>query len=320
MSRFRPRAQSVLAFLFTAALLGPPLAVGLADLSGVGHRWTDLAAQFSAPAALAALVVTLGLALLRQRPAILAGAATTLICALAAAPQAFPERREVEAGAPTIRMYSANLYVLNDDVDAIAASVRAARPDVLILIEAGDAPFAALARIAPELTHRVASPRIDWRGSGARTVIASRWPLGGAVEEADVHALTATVRSPLGPLKVTGVHLTRPWPYQVQWEQIRQIEALGRTTATGRPASRVIAGDFNSVTDARVGRAFAERSGMTPAPAFPGSWPADLPAALGVGIDNVWVTRDLAVIDRGLGRPNGSDHRPIVTVVGRARP
>jgi endonuclease/exonuclease/phosphatase (EEP) superfamily protein YafD len=50
------------------------------------------------------------------------------------------------------------------------------------------------------------------------------------------------------------------------------------------------------------------------------AWPAQLPAALGISIDHVWTSPDLAVIQRRLGRPTGSDHRPVVTVLTRARP
>jgi endonuclease/exonuclease/phosphatase (EEP) superfamily protein YafD len=317
MTRFRPRAQTVLEVLAALILLGPPTAVAVADLSGVGHRWFDLAAQFSAPAAVGAFAVTLGFAVLRLRTGLMAGALATALCAVAAAPQAFPDRRPA-AEAPAIRLYSANLYVGNDDVAAIEASVKEARPDVVILIEASDAVGDALDRILIDHPHRSTTPRSDWNGRGSRTVIASRWPINSSRDAAGVHAPTAVVRTPLGPIEVTSAHLTRPWPYQVQWEQIRQAEALAQATAdAGRP--RIVAGDFNSVTDARIGRLFAERSGLTPAPSFPGTWPANLPGVLGLGIDNVWVSCDLAVVERRLGRRNGSDHRPVVTVLTRAR-
>lgn len=319
MTRFRPRAQTVLNVLTTGVLLGPPAAVALADLSGVGHRWFDLAAQFSAPAAVATLAVTGVFIALRLRKAILLGALVTALCAIAAAPQAFPEMRPAEASSPTVRLYSANLHVRNDDVTAIARSIHEAQADVVILIETSDAAYAALDDLLAAFPHRAASPRIDWLGRGARTVIASRWPLGPLREEAGLHAQTTTAQSPLGPIRLTAAHLTRPWPYQIQWEQLRQIEALAQAATLDQQASRVVAGDFNSVTDARAGRLFAERSGLTPAPSFPGTWPSRLPAALGIGIDNVWISRDLTIVERHVGDRNGSDHRPVVTVLTRAR-
>jgi endonuclease/exonuclease/phosphatase (EEP) superfamily protein YafD len=313
MPRFRPRVRDVVAGSLTLAILTPPLVVALADLSRIGHRWTDLLAQFSAPAAVAALAATGLLALLRLRRGVIAGAAVCFLCALAAAPQAFPVTAKPEPSGRMIRLYSANLYVGNAEVAAIRDSVRAARPDVVILIEAGDAPYEALDQIVPDLPHRVASPRRLWRGYGERTIIASRWPLGPLRRERDVR-----VETPLGPIEVTAVHLTRPWPFQVQWEQIRDVERV-TSQSLGAGPTRIVAGDFNAVTDARIGTLFRERSGLTPAPAFPGTWPAALPAPLGIGIDNVWVSDDLAIVERRVGRRNGSDHRPVVTVIGRAR-
>lgn len=319
MSRFQVRAQTVVTFLATAAVLGPLLLIGLADLSGVGHRWFDLAAQFSAPAAAGALAATAGFALLRWRRSVLAGAVTAAACALGAAPQAFTDMPPPAADAPSVRLYSANLYAGNADVEAIRASLREARPDVVVLIETGDEAFAALDGLLAELPYRHASPRVAWRGYGARTVIAARWPLEPMRTDPRVHVFSSVTRSPLGRLEVSGVHLTRPWPYQVQWEQIRQARIAARVPGAAGVSS-VAAGDFNSVTDARIGRIFAEGSGLTPAPAFPGTWPAALPPVFGIGIDNVWVSRDLTVTERRLGRRNGSDHRPVISVLTRARP
>jgi endonuclease/exonuclease/phosphatase (EEP) superfamily protein YafD len=317
--RFPIRAQAFLTGLVGVALLSPLLAIGAADLSGVGHRWFDLAAQFSAPAAVGSLALTALFAVFRFSGLVLAGALTAAICAAGAAPQANARLAAVEPDAPMIRLYSANLWVGNDDVEGIRNSIRRARPDVVVLIETSDTPYAALDRIVPDLPHRLSSPRIEWRGRGARTVIASRWPLTTLREEPGVHAQSTIVGSPLGPLRLTAVHLTRPWPYQIQWEQIRQIDALATAVAAHPDDPRVVAGDFNSVTDARIGRRMAQGSGLIPAPAFPGTWPAQLPSPLGLGIDNVWVSRDLTVAKRSLGVPNGSDHRPVVTVLTRAR-
>jgi endonuclease/exonuclease/phosphatase (EEP) superfamily protein YafD len=53
--------------------------------------------------------------------------------------------------------------------------------------------------------------------------------------------------------------------------------------------------------------------GLIPAPGWPGTWPARAPAALGITIDQVYRSPDLALLGRRLGQKNGSDHRPVVT-------
>ncbi|HZW16487.1 MAG TPA: endonuclease/exonuclease/phosphatase family protein, partial [Brevundimonas sp.] len=145
-----------------------------------------------------------------------------------------------------------------------------------------------------------------------------RYPVAAIRDRPDgLHAVGATVRSPLGPLNVVGVHLTRPWPFQEQWGQIEQAIALAsiRESLSG-PV--VLVGDFNSVSSARIGRQVQREIGLIPAPGFPGTWPSAVPSALAVTIDQVYRSPDLALVSRKLGRPNGSDHRPVVAEITRA--
>jgi endonuclease/exonuclease/phosphatase (EEP) superfamily protein YafD len=320
LARFHDQWRRGLLPALGIVALMPALAVGLAGISGHGHRWIDLLAQFTAPAALFALAVATGLAVLRGFRMAVAALAVAALAGTSALEQARPADRPVPAvGAPTVRLYSANLWVGNADVAAIRDSLRAARPDLVILIEAADAPVAALEELLPDHPHRVMSPRARWRDGGTRTVIASRWPLGRLQELSGLHAASVRAETPLGSVRLTAAHLTRPWPYQVQWEQIRQSGALARQVRAG-DGPQIVAGDFNSVSTARIGDGFRADSGLIPAPAFPGTWPAQLPAPLGISIDHVWISPDLAVVERRLGRPTGSDHRPVVTVLTRAQP
>jgi endonuclease/exonuclease/phosphatase (EEP) superfamily protein YafD len=298
--------------------VGAPLAVALAGLSGVGHRWIDILAQFTAPAVVATALLASGFMILRRgRWAAAAGAVLALLVT-AVWPQWFPVRGTAEAGASPVRLYSANLWARNTDVDAITASVQAADADIVVLIELGDAPAGRLDEVLAGYPHRVATPRIDRPSGPARSVIASRYPLVAIRDRPDgLHAVGATVRSPLGRLNVIGVHLTRPWPFREQWGQIEQTMALAaiREDLSG-PV--VVVGDFNSVSSARIGRQVRREAGLIPAPGFPGTWPSALPSAIGVTIDQVYRSPDLALVSRKLGRPNGSDHRPVVTGITRA--
>jgi endonuclease/exonuclease/phosphatase (EEP) superfamily protein YafD len=91
------------------------------------------------------------------------------------------------------------------------------------------------------------------------------------------------------------------------------------TVAEGLDGPVVVAGDFNSVSSARIGRQVQRDLGLRPAPGFPGTWPGDLPSAFGITIDQVYASPDLAFVSRRLGRPTGSDHRPVVTEITRAK-
>ena len=301
--------------LVALAVLGPPALIVLANLIRSDHRWPDILIQFTAPALMATVVVTVVYALLRLKWPALAGvvvAAGLLFCVW---PQWFPKGPELPEDAPTIRVYSANVWIGNTDVTAMRRSIEAADPDVVMLIELGAEPRAQLDILLegyPHRTETVVDPsRLE------RAVIAARFPLEEFGRRADgVHAMMARGQSPIGPINFVVAHLTRPWPYEYQWGQLTQVQAL---TARVKPLNEpvVIAGDFNSVTTGRVGRMIQADMELHPAPGWPGTWPSQVPSFAGITIDQVYLSRSLAVRSRRLGPPNGSDHRPVITEIGR---
>lgn len=309
--------MSVIDILVRLALAAP-LGLALIALSGIGHRGFDLLAQFTAPTLAATAAATVLLGLTRLKMAALHGLAACAALLVAVAPQWFPAGPRPEAEAPIVRLYSANLWARNTDVESIQASIRAADADVVVLIELGDTPARRLDEILVGYPHRVATPRVERPSGPARSIIASRFPLTPVRDRPDgLHAVGASVRTPLGLTHILGVHLTRPWPFQEQWGQISQTMAL-QAVAEDLNGPVVVAGDFNSVSSARIGRQMKRDLGLHPATGFPGTWPAPLPAPLGVTIDQVYASAGLAFVSRRLGRSTGSDHRPVVTEFTRA--
>lgn len=296
------------------------LTIAVAALSGVGHRWVDILAQFTAPA-LAAAVVGLAICLLlRLWPASIVGGAAILMLLVAAWPQWFIPQGRPQTDAPIVRVYSANLWARNTDVDAIRRSIVEADADILVLIELGAAPNARLEDVLNGYPHRQVTRMVDRPSGAARSVIASRYPITGQIGgQPGLHSVGAVIDSPLGPLSVVGVHLTRPWPFQYQWGQITQAMAIAEIRR-GLKGPVIVAGDFNSVSSARIGRQIQAETGLVPAPGLPGTWPSALPAVAGMTIDQVYRSPDLALVQRRIGRRNGSDHRPVITEFTRAAP
>ena len=298
--------------------LGAPLLIGLAALSGVGHRWVDILAQFTAPAlVVAVLIAALSLAL-RLRIAAAAGGFVVLVLLLAFWPQS-PAKARAEDG-PAIRVYWANLYAGNDDVEAIDRSITRADADIVMITELGAAPNAQLERLLRAYPHRAVGPRVDGLLGQNRSLIASRYPLsrvryGAKWEDPPVEGVAAT---PLGPVSLVAVHLTRPWPYQYQWGQITQaLQLADRANRLPRPL--VVAGDFNSVSSARIGRQVRQSLDVKPASGWPGTWPDRVPAPFRITIDQVYASPELVVMRRRLGAPTGSDHLPVIVELRRAR-
>ena len=190
-----------------------------------------------------------------------------------------------------------------------------------MLVELGQAPASRLDQLLPDYPHRVLIGQAR-AGDHARSIIASRYPiLQGLPERPDgLSAVGATVQTPIGPINVFGVHLTRPWPYQYQWGQISQVMALAERMKAAPEHATIAAGDFNSVSGARIGKQIQSDLGLIPAPSWPGTWPSQIPAFAGITIDQVYRSPDLALITRRLGQPTGSDHRPVITEFSRAQP
>lgn len=319
-SRFRLPDWTRRQWLEALLLLGvtPVMGIALLVLGGVDNRAVDLLAQFTAPVLIATLLLTVGLGLLRIKAPAGLGAFTSLLLALTVWPQWFPEASAPDPDAAIVRVYSANLFYRNNDTARIVRSIEAADADIVVLIELASDPALKINQLLAGYPYRAASMRLDQTRGPSRSVIASRWPLTARADPPDgLHAVAATVRTPLGPINVVGVHLTRPWPFQHSWGQISQTMAL-RAVVEPLDGPVVVAGDFNSVSSARIGKQVRRDIGLRPAPGFPGTWPGGLPSALGITIDQVYASPDLAFVSRRLGRPTGSDHRPVVTEITRA--
>ena len=298
--------------------LAPVAGVPALVLAGVDNRAVDLLAQFTAPLLIATVLLTVGLGLLRMKAAAGAGVLTSLLLVLAVWPQWFPKASTPDPDAAIVRVYSANLFYRNNDTARIRRSIEAADADIVVLIELASGPARNVDDLLAGYPHRAASMRLDQTRGPSRSVIASRWPLTVRADPPDgLHAVAATVRTPLGPVNVVGVHLTRPWPFQHSWGQISQTMALD-ALVEGLDGPVMVAGDLNSVSSGRIGKQIQRDIGLRPAPGFPGTWPSDLPSVLGITIDQVYASPDLAFVSRRLGRPTGSDHRPVVTELTRA--
>ncbi|WP_396595604.1 endonuclease/exonuclease/phosphatase family protein [Brevundimonas sp. R86498] len=317
--RARPPVR-MLASVALALLLTPPLAVAVAALSGIGHRWIDLVAQFTGPALIIAVAIVAAAAAMRARALLMAAVVVSALVLFAGSAQWAPPRGTAEPGSATLTLYSANLHRDNEDVAAIRRSVQASGADLVVLIEVGPVPASALDRILAGYPHRVIRPSLDRAPGATRSVIAGRRPVADVRPR--IRALSvvgARAETALGPVTVAGVHMTRPWPYQIQWEQIRQAEGLV-DWAAATPGPLLAAGDFNSVSSARIGSQLKANGRLIPAPGWPGTWPSELPPFAGITIDQVYRSPELALVERRLGRDTGSDHRPVITRFVRATP
>ena len=302
-------------------LLGlSPLVVAASALLQINHRVPELLLQFTAPLLVATALATALAAILRLKATMVAGLISTVLLAFAVAPQWFPESPKPAENSPELRVYWSNVWARNHDLEAISASVKAASPDIVLMAEVSPAVNDNLDTILPEHLYRVVSVVGNRNVAPARVLIASRWPIRPHDENTQdrLTAISALAQTPLGEVGLMSAHLTRPWPYRTHGAQMTQARDMARLRPLlGQRA--IIAGDFNSVSNSYLGRYVAKDMGVRPAPAFPGTWPSNVPSPLGITIDQVWHSPELAVKSRELGKANGSDHRPVIVRFTAAR-
>lgn len=126
---------------------------------------------------------------------------------------------------------------------------------------------------------------------------------------------TLTLRSAdgTGPT-IVGVHLAPPMPASM--DEWRAGIALVQTRCGD--ANTLLAGDFNATLDHLGDLGRCSDAALAHGAGAAGTWPAQLPAVLGAGLDRViaggnWRAQSFAVLS-GFDQA-GSDHRPVVSVL-----
>ncbi|MBW3640325.1 MAG: endonuclease/exonuclease/phosphatase family protein [Actinobacteria bacterium] len=258
-------------------------------------------------------VVVVG-ALLRRRLLATVGGALVLAHLLIIAPALGAADRHA-AGAPELRVVTANLYVRNPTPELAGRALRALRPDVLVVPEldarglAGlrasgllaDLPFAVTQSSDRAETVGLFS-RLPLRDIDIRSAAGRRLPRATvSVSGTDVRLLAA---HPLPPISV----------WEPLWRRsLRDLAAESR--ALELPA--VVAGDLNADRDHALFRALLD-TGLRDAHDERGrglarTWPASFPV---LQLDHVLV-RDragvqLVVLDVAEAEVPGSDHQAVV--------
>ena len=214
-----------------------------------------------------------------------------------------------------------NIYHHNDEEIALLAEIARWDPDVLLLIET-NAPAMRLAR--PALL--AAYPHHHAPAVYGHAEVFSRLPLQVPRKPSADHGVQqgrfpVRVRVAGRAVAVFGVHPISPTRRGAVALNRRQHAELAAAVAAERAAGRavVVAGDHNAtartanlavLTDLGLVSSFGAAGRGRSA-----TWPAWLPDGLdwlGIRIDHVHVTPDLAVVAHQLGATADSDHRPVI--------
>jgi endonuclease/exonuclease/phosphatase (EEP) superfamily protein YafD len=248
----------------------------------------------------------------------LAGAATCLVLLHVAwiDPRGLVAARapELSAEATRFRVMSANLLMVNRDMEGIAREVLSAAPDLLLVQELSPAWAERFERddLVRALPHRSAVARGDSFGIG----IYARAPF--VAEQLDLFGLPAfraDLRVGARILRVFNFHTLPPRrpDYLETWNgmmgEIAQLVA-------GQRGPLLLGGDLNATPHTRwfqrlleLGlRSAHEERGRTLA----STWPNGLMPFPPIRLDHFLISPEVSLLDVREGEGRGSDHRPII--------
>ncbi|MBL0870287.1 MAG: endonuclease/exonuclease/phosphatase family protein [Phycisphaerales bacterium] len=244
---------------------------------------------------------------------------------------------------PTLTLVVANVNLGNPDLSKLISLINAENADVVILQEITPAHIASL-RSALSVTHPHRSEAL--RSDAFGQAIYSRIPfqsepqlfpqgtllrdsrLGGVVGLHDPQIRTTISFDGL-PVVIQNLHLVPPGDPSMLREQRVQFAWLRdwlRSMATSpNPSAVILAGDFNS-TPSSPQHAVLRAAGLIESHAQAGqgtghTWPdiAPLSNLPGIRIDHVYSTSELRAVEARVGPSIGSDHRPQVVRLVKAK-
>ncbi len=311
------------------ALTTPPAFVAAVRVGRLERTGPLLIAEALGPAIAAPALAALGLATVTRRGR-LAGVAAAVaglhLAWLAAdlrrarAPEVVAphgvDRTATDADDARLRLFSANVLFTNTYLAGIAAEIRHADPDVVILQEVSPTTVSALDRTGTldGFPHRWLNARSDPMG----TAILSRLPLEDVEgwTAAGLPMSRATVVIGDRRLRLYNVHTRAPFGPGGRALWTDQLAALA-DVVRDEDGPLVLAGDFNAACGHRPFRAVlaagVRDAHMTRRRWWVTTWPSNRrltpPFAR---IDHVLVSPHVAVLRVGEGVGEGSDHRPVV--------
>lgn len=211
-----------------------------------------------------------------------------------------------------LRLMSANVLTSNRDYERFLAAVRAADPDVLLVMEIDDRWLQELEVLRDDYPHGTSAPRSDNFGIG----LLSKMPVEAQeviyVGGAGVPSIQARLKVGEGKVDLVGTHPLPPTGKNATLRN-QQLAAIAERVA-GLDGPVIVAGDLNVTPWSPFFRRLLSRSGLRDSrPGFgvQATWPSRFGAA-GIPIDHVLIADGIYVKDRQVGPAFGSDHRPVI--------
>lgn len=307
-SRAAPRATSL--------LLGvPALVLAAISIAGFfGWVWwpLDLVANFRPHFAVSLTVASLFLLLARRRWMGAIILVTGVLNAAVVVPLFIQPTSDAQPVGGSLSVMTFNVHGLNDHYDEVIAQIVELSPDVVFLHESTFLWEDALE--AAGLPYEVLSGRREPLDFGTITLVpegARFQSFGFATTEP--RSVEVVIEIEGEEVRLLGVHPLSPSTERRAGLRDAQLK-FAREWAAESDVRTVVAGDLNatpwSYTFRRLER-IGELRNSQRGYGLELTFPAEAHPVYQVSIDHVLYSEGLAVVDRRLGRPSGSDHLPV---------
>lgn len=305
--------NAFLTTIFYAALASLFLAA-FAALFGRAHPLLDAFGQFLLPAIVGAASLAL-LAFLAARHTTGALAIAALLLNLAIVWPWLQTPPTIEPNGPRFKLLLFNVFYHNPRLDLVAPLVRKSNADVVVLLEVTPRIRSRLGALETVYPYRIEC----WRQPRCDALILSRFPLTDNLSALPAARTSRSLASVVvdvegRPLTLFAAHLTLPFPFNRYGRQPEQAaEVAGAVKAPA--GARLLVGDFNAASWGATMIHISDAAGLTTLTGPGGSWPSFLPRQMGIPIDHVLASPELAFLSRELVAVTGSDHRAVLTEI-----
>ena len=299
------------------------LAALVAPLFGRWFWIADLMSNFVPHYAVIAFVLMI-VCFLTRRPVLAACTlAIVVVEVLRLLPLWTPYPSEAGAADTTrVKIIQFNVYVGNNNPTRVIDWVSREDPDVAVLVEV-TREWASPLKVLQE---RYPATLVKFHPNGSGIAVLSRLPSSNMHLEyvGDRWRPTVVLKaspSPLGPpLALYATHLASPSNRGDTARRNRQLLALAKQLRADPSNPKILVGDLNTTRWSPWFGIIADSAGLRDTEegfGFQPTW-SYMPFGVwfGIPIDHLLVSSDVHVLDRRVGPDLGSDHRPVVTMIG----
>lgn len=218
-------------------------------------------------------------------------------------------------GNDVVKIMSFNVLGINNQFESVIGRIKEHDPDVVTILEYANQWSTALEKLNDDYPYRLLQPR--WHGFGI-AIFSKRPFLNSSTmlitpDVTDNPLVAAEIEIDGAAVRLVGVHLLSPMNRARLRIRNRQLEEVA-DLVNQRDVPTIVMGDFNCTPWSPFLADFLKETELRDSRygfGYQASWCAEKPY-FRIPIDHGFVSSEIKVHSRQLGRPAGSDHYPLV--------